>query len=45
VGAHPVFPFWRAHALRSKSEGPFQKKKTLDSASAFLVSLPFLLRR
>jgi hypothetical protein len=22
-----VFPFWRAHALRSKSEEPFQKKK------------------
>jgi hypothetical protein len=27
-GAHPVFPFWRVHALRSKSEEPFQKKKT-----------------
>jgi hypothetical protein len=26
VGAHPVFFFWRAHALRSKSEEPFQKK-------------------
>jgi hypothetical protein len=22
-----VFPFWRAHALRSKSEEPFQKKQ------------------
>jgi hypothetical protein len=22
-GAHPVFPFWRVHALRSKSEEPF----------------------
>jgi hypothetical protein len=28
VGAHPVFPFWRAHTLRSRSEGPFQKKST-----------------
>jgi hypothetical protein len=24
----PCFPFWRAHALRSKSEEPFQKKET-----------------
>jgi hypothetical protein len=33
-----VFPFWRVHALRCKSEEPFQKKEKRAAAGKPLVN-------